>query len=98
MLQYLVVILILYPIYTSLTSSLYRIPGPLSFSLTKWRLALDDFRARRTRIIHSLHQRYGSDVRIVPQQVSFVSLSAQRMIYGAGSGFERTAFYRMFDV
>ena len=30
--------------------------------------------------------------------MSFNSLSALRQIYGAGSGFERTSFYEMFDV
>lgn len=32
-----------------------------------------------------------------PNEVSFNSTSALRTIYGAGSGFERTAFYDMFE-
>lgn len=75
-----------------------RIPGPRLFALTKWRLAWEDYRGRRTRTIHRLHQAYGPVIRIGPNEVHFNSLTALRKIYGAGSGFERTTFYRMFDV
>lgn len=84
--------------YRYLTDPLGRIPGPLFYRLSKWRLAIDDFRACRTRTIHSLHAEYGPIVRVGPSEISFASLSALRQIYGAGSGFERTDFYRMFDV
>ncbi|KAF7557142.1 hypothetical protein G7Z17_g918 [Cylindrodendrum hubeiense] len=77
---------------------LRKIPGPKSFSMTKWPLAFADYKGIRTSRIHSLHQKYGTAVRIGPNEVSFSSLSALRTIYGAGSGFERTTFYRMFDV
>ncbi|KAJ5742727.1 uncharacterized protein N7511_011128 [Penicillium nucicola] len=81
-----------------IVSALRRIPGPKTFAATKWRLALADYHGVRTQCIHSLHQQYGTAVRIGPKEVSFSSLSALRTIYGAGSGFERTEFYRMFDV
>lgn len=73
------------------------IPGPRLYALTQWRLAYDDWKGIRTRTIHQLHQKYGPVVRIAPNEISFNSLSALKAIYGAGSGFERTAFYRMFD-
>lgn len=82
------------PLYAS---PLGQVPGSKLFSATKWRLALADYRGIRTQTIHSLHQQYGTAVRIGPNEVSFSSLSALRTIYGAGSGFERTFFYRMFD-
>ena len=75
-----------------------KIPGPKLFALTKWRLALEDYSGRRTKTIHSLHLEYGPIVRIGPNEVHCNSLNALRTIYGAGSGFERTWFYRMFDV
>ena len=74
------------------------LPGPVLYRLSKWRLAIDDFLASRTRTIHALHAKYGRVVRIGPSEVSFASLSALRQIYGAGSGFERSNFYSMFDV
>lgn len=78
-------------------SPLVQIPGPKSFALTKWRLALEDYKGTRTRKLHSLHEEYGPAVRVGPSEVTFNSLSALRAIYGAGSGFERTNFYHMFS-
>jgi hypothetical protein len=75
-----------------------RIPGPKLFALTKWRLAYEEWLGTRTTKITELHQKYGPVVRIGPNEISFNSLSALKMIYGAGSGFERTEFYDMFDV
>ena len=86
--------LIIEPLYLNPKS---KIPGPKLFALTKWRLALEDYKGSRTRTIHALHQKYGPIVRIGPDEVHCNSLNALRTIYGAGSGFERTWFYRMFD-
>lgn len=72
-------------------------PGPRIFTLSKWRLALEDWKGTRTRTIHRLHQEYGPMVQIGPREISFNSLTALRSIYGAGSRFGRTEFYRMFD-
>ncbi|KUJ08225.1 putative benzoate 4-monooxygenase cytochrome P450 [Mollisia scopiformis] len=74
------------------------VPGPKLYALTKWRLAYDDWTGTRTRTIDQLHKRYGPAIRIGPNELSFNSLTALKTIYGAGSGFERTTFYRMFDV
>jgi hypothetical protein len=74
------------------------IPGPKVFALTKWRLALEEWYGRRTVTINKLHNEYGPVVRIGPNEVSFNSTSALKTIYGAGSGWERTDFYDMFDV
>ncbi|KAJ5557130.1 hypothetical protein N7494_001045 [Penicillium frequentans] len=79
-------------------SPLARIPGPKTFALTRIRLAYEDYQGRRTRKINALHSKYGTAVRVGPNEVAFNSLSALRTIYGAGSGFERTSFYQMFNV
>ncbi|KAI5456974.1 cytochrome P450 [Mariannaea sp. PMI_226] len=79
-------------------SPLSRVPGPKLFALTKWRLAYEDWNATRTRTIKQLHETYGPAVRIGPNEVSFNNLTALRTIYGPGSRFGRTTFYRMFDV
>lgn len=73
-------------------------PGPLLFAATRYSLALAAWKARAIQTIHALHVQYGPVVRTGPNEVSFNSLSALRQIYGAGSGFERTSFYNMFDV
>ncbi|KAJ6139569.1 Cytochrome P450 E-class group I [Penicillium samsonianum] len=81
----------------TLFSPLARIPGPKTFALTKFKLAYEDYKGTRTRKINALHQQYGPVVRIGPSEVTFNSTSALRAIYGAGSGFERTGFYHMFE-
>jgi cytochrome P450 len=73
------------------------IPGARLYALTSWRLAYEDWKGTRTRTIHQLHQKYGPVIRVGPNELSFNSLAALKTIYGAGSGFERTSFYRMFD-
>ncbi|KAL3473170.1 cytochrome P450 [Aspergillus californicus] len=83
---------------TLIHTPLHHIPGPTLFALTKWRLAYQDLRGTRTRYVNQLHEKYGAVVRIGPAEVSFNSLSALRAIYGAGTAFQRDAFYRMFDV
>ena len=74
------------------------IPGPTIYAITQWRLAYDDWKGIRTKTINQLHQKYGPVVRVGPNEISFNSLSALKAVYGAGSGFERTSFYSMFDV
>jgi cytochrome P450 len=91
----LVTYLILEPL---LLNPLSKLPGPKLFALTRWRLALEDWKGTRTQAIHRLHNQYGPVVRIGPSEVSFNSLSALRTIYGPGSRYGRTTFYRMFDV
>ncbi|KIX07579.1 uncharacterized protein Z518_02232 [Rhinocladiella mackenziei CBS 650.93] len=80
------------------SAKLRRIPGPWLYAATQFRLAIDAWQARSIHTVLNLHRKYGPVVRIGPNEVSFNTLSAMRTIYGAGSGFERTAFYRMFDV
>ncbi|ESU13935.1 hypothetical protein FGSG_13176 [Fusarium graminearum PH-1] len=79
-------------------SPLRQVPGPKLFAATRWRLAYEDWKGTRTRTINALHKKYGPVVRIGPNEISFNSLSALRTIYGPGSRFGRTSFYRMFDV
>lgn len=86
-----------FTVYSLFIHPLSSVPGPKLFALTKWRPAWEDYRGRRTRTIHSLHEQCGPAVRIGPNDVHFDSLASLKKIYGAGSGFERTSFYRMFD-
>ncbi|KAI8712640.1 hypothetical protein NCS52_01362600 [Fusarium sp. LHS14.1] len=79
-------------------SPLSRVPGPKAFALTKWRLGYEDWKGTRTPTIQHLHSKYGPAVRIGPNEVSFNSLTALKTIYGPGSRYGRTTFYRMFDV
>jgi hypothetical protein len=74
------------------------IPGPRLYALSNIPLAINAWHGRSVHTMHQLHLKYGPAVRVGPQRISFNSLSALRTIYGAGSPFERTDFYSMFDV
>ncbi|RMD43961.1 hypothetical protein DV735_g1165, partial [Chaetothyriales sp. CBS 134920] len=78
--------------------ALWAIPGPKSYALSSIPLAVASWKAQSIHTIHQLHQKHGPAVRVMPDQISFNSLTALRTIYGAGSPFERTSFYSMFDV
>lgn len=93
-----VVVLVFFTLASLHDPALRQVPGPKLYALSRWRLALDAWRARMVPKIHQLHLSYGPVVRIGPNEISFNSLTALRTIYGAGSIFERTRFYRMFDV
>lgn len=94
-----VIALIVFVFWQMLKSytKLKHIPGPTEYALTRFRLAYDAWNAQSIHNIRRLHQKYGPVVRVEPNQISFNSLSALRTIYGAGSNFERTSFYKMFD-
>lgn len=94
---FIVAVLIYQLCFSVFFSPLAKIPGPKSYALTRARLAYEDYAGRRTRKINALHRKYGPAVRVGPNEVSFNSTSALRTIYGAGSGFERTSFYSMFE-
>jgi hypothetical protein len=96
----LIFLLLLYRVIVQplLISPLGRIPGPRLYAITGWRLAFDEWQGKRTQRIHQLHVQYGPVARIGPNEVHFNAPTALRTIYGAGSGFGRTNFYRMFDV
>jgi hypothetical protein len=79
-------------------TALRKVPGPKLYAITRFRLAFDAWQASSVHTIHKLHLRYGPAVRVGPNEISFNSLTALKTIYGAGSSFERTGFYRMFDV
>jgi cytochrome P450 len=74
-------------------SPLRTIPGPLIAKLTgKW-LVLVDFAGNRTSTIHRLHEKYGTAVRVGPNEVSFSNISTVKEIYGQGTQFLKAPAY-----
>lgn len=73
------------------------LPGPRAYAYSSIPLVWNAWKARSVHRIRELHAGYGPVVRIAPDSVSFNSLSALRSIYGAGSSFERTSFYSIFE-
>lgn len=86
-------------IWECVSSPLRSLPGPKTSLFTSFVLKAYEFRALRTRYVHSLHLRYGPVVRIAPNEVSFASLDGIKEIYGSGgSGYDKTEFYDLFQV
>jgi hypothetical protein len=56
-----------------------------------------EFSGCRRRFVHDLHKKYGSVVRLGPNEVSFASAEAVKEIYtSGGSGYDKTEFYNLF--
>lgn len=73
------------------------VPGPALSLFSSLPLRYQEFRGNRTKYIHGLHLKYGSVVRIAPNEVAFTSLEAMKEIYMSnGSGYDKTEFYDLF--
>ncbi|KAF2219920.1 cytochrome P450 [Elsinoe ampelina] len=70
------------------------VPGPWYAPLTALRLKYAVITGTRTDYIHSLHQRYGSFVRISPSETSVADLPATKEIHRIGAGFTKAEMYR----
>jgi len=83
----------------ALSSPLNRLPGPWFAKFTSLVLKWHEFRAQRTRYVHSLHLQFGPAVRIAPNEAAFASAAAVKEIYcSGGSGYDKTEFYDLFKV
>ncbi|KAK6412652.1 hypothetical protein LTR95_017947 [Oleoguttula sp. CCFEE 5521] len=85
-------------IYNRFFSPLRNIPGPFLASITGYWLVFVDLAGFRTTVIHQLHRRYGSVVRIGPQEVSFSSADAINSIYGQQSVFMKAPVYESMSL
>ena len=74
-------------------SPLRSIPGPLIAKLTGNWLVFVDFAGNRTSTIHKLHQKYGTAVRVGPNEVSFSNIESVKEIYGQSTQFLKAPAY-----
>ena len=79
-------------------SPLSKIPGPLLAKISPYYIILVDAAGNRTRTIHGLHRKYGSVVRIGPNEVSFTSPSVVKEIYGQGTPYMKAPWYEAMSV
>ncbi|KAK4456069.1 cytochrome P450 [Podospora aff. communis PSN243] len=83
----------------ALSSPLNKLPGPWYAKYSSLVLKWHEFKAQRTRYVHSLHLQYGPAVRIAPNEAAFASATAVKEIYcSGGSGYDKTEFYDLFKV
>ncbi|KIA75553.1 cytochrome P450 [Aspergillus ustus] len=75
-----------------------KLPGPWYTRFTSLVIKYQEFTSNRRLYIHRLHLKYGSAVRIAPNEASFASLDAIREIYASGgSGYDKTELYDLFS-
>jgi cytochrome P450 len=76
-----------------LFSPLRRVPGPTFAKVTSRWLMLIDLSGYRTLTLHKLHQRYGSAVRVGPNEVSFSNNESIKEVYGQQTSFIKAPIY-----
>lgn len=74
---------------------LSRVPGPWYSILTNLVLLWHEFHGTRRLYVHALHHRYGSVLRLGPNEVSFTSPDAINAIYGL-KGFSKPKLFDLF--
>ncbi|KAL2846871.1 cytochrome P450 [Aspergillus pseudoustus] len=80
-----------------LRAPIAKLPGPWYTNFTGLILIYQEFSSNKRLYIHKLHLKYGSAVRIAPNEASFASLDAIREIYASGgSGYDKTELYDLF--
>ncbi|KAI0517835.1 putative cytochrome P450 [Xylaria bambusicola] len=82
--------------YNGFLHPLRDFPGPISHSMAVLPRAVMQFRGRLPLHVADLHRRYGTVVRIAPNELTFSSPQAWRDIYGYKPGQEEFPKYRGF--
>ncbi|KKK12933.1 hypothetical protein ARAM_006916 [Aspergillus rambellii] len=83
-------------IYYRLLHPLSKVPGPFLASVSPFVQLYHGLQGDRHLWIHDLHQRYGPNVRLAPNFVSFNSVEGLHKIYGHGNRFRKADFYNGF--
>lgn len=83
-------------LYRAFTNPLRSLPGPWYSSFTRLPLKLAIISGRRAFHVHALHERYGSVVRISPDEVAVSDTEGLAQIHKIGSGFRKTEWYHEF--
>jgi len=75
-----------------------KLPGPWHTKYTNLALKIATLSGRRIFFVHDLHTKYGSIVRIAPEEVDVSDIPAFKAIHRAGSGYVKTPFYATMPV
>ncbi|RGP68826.1 hypothetical protein FSPOR_5032 [Fusarium sporotrichioides] len=86
-------VIIIYTLATALSSPLRHLPGPWYTHFTHLVLKFHIVTGNRIHYVHSLHQRYGSVVRLSPHEVSVSDVEAVSAVHKIGAGFLKSAWY-----
>lgn len=87
----------IYIIYIRIFSSLAKIPGPLTPSLSRLWLAYHSRKGDMHIAMQKLHGKYGKTVRTAPDEISTADTAAIHQIYGPGSRFIKSDWYSVWQ-
>jgi len=73
-----------------------KLPGPWYTKLSTLFVKYHEFFGTKRQWIHDLHLRYGSTVRLAPNEVVFASPEAVKEIYVSKGGYAKTDVMRLF--
>ncbi|KAL2783796.1 cytochrome P450 [Aspergillus keveii] len=68
-------------------------PGPFLASMSRFWIVIEIFRGRAHKTEAELHRKYGSIIRIAPNEVAISDPASIKEIYSINSGFTKTDFY-----
>lgn len=75
---------------------LSKLPGPWYSAFTGLVLLWHEYQGTRRLYVHDLHKRYGSTVRLSPNEASFTGAAAVKQIYSGANGYEKPRFFDLF--
>ncbi|KAK5047475.1 hypothetical protein LTR84_006571 [Exophiala bonariae] len=87
------ILLLAYIAYYGFLSPLSGIPGPFIARFTRLWLAYHGWKGDFHIVLTEVHEKYGTTVRVGPDEVLTLSPDAIKKIYGAGSLFNKSDFY-----
>jgi len=73
-----------------------RIPGPLLARFSDLWLGWTASQGHRSEVVHELHQKYGTFVRLAPNHVSIADPGVLQIVYAHGNGSLKSEFYDAF--
>jgi Cytochrome P450 len=76
-------------VYRRYFHPLCKYPGPFFASITRWWMVKEIFSRKHEQHMRQLHKKYGSIVRISPNEVAISDPQAIKTIYSTGGGFTK---------
>ncbi|KIJ61578.1 hypothetical protein HYDPIDRAFT_96462 [Hydnomerulius pinastri MD-312] len=73
-----------------------RVPGPLLAKFSDLWLGWTASQGHRSDVVHELHKKYGTFVRLAPNHVSIADPEALQIVYAHGNGSLKSDFYDAF--
>ena len=84
-------------IYSCFFHPLRNVAGPsLAKFTSKW-LSYIDHIGQKTETVHEYHEKYGSVVRVAPDELVFSDSAVIKQIYGFNTNYTKTDFYAGFE-